>query len=282
MTRRTLRHYRDIGLFVPVESDADNGYHYYTMAQLPRLHRILALRELGFGLDQIQRMVDDVIAPGEVRDLMQRRKAEIERDLQRGRQSIRAIESRLQLLERGVADFEIVVKRLPSRAWYAATFRCKSLPHAKETFARVSRGLTERIDPALRAQFVSRMRSDAFEVSGMDIELGYLLEPGAEPAAETIAGLGFAPATLATVRTAATIVVAMTPDLWHVATTAIGQWLESNAYRITGMTREVWHELPGGDPTPVAELQWPVEPAEPSESRSMTDPPASGQVREGR
>ena len=33
VTRRTLRHYRDIGLFVPVESDADNGYHYYTGSQ---------------------------------------------------------------------------------------------------------------------------------------------------------------------------------------------------------------------------------------------------------
>ena len=264
MTRRTLRHYRDIGLFVPVESDADNGYHYYTMAQLPRLHRILALRELGFGLDQIQRMVDDTTAPGELRDLMQGRKAAIERDLQRGRQSIRAIESRLQLLEHGVADYEVVVKRLPSRSWYVATFRCESLPHAKETFARVVRGLTERIDPALRSRFVSRMRSDAFEVAGMDIELGYLLEPGAGPAAETIAGLRFSPATLAPVRAAATIVLAMTPDLWHLGTTAIGQWMESNSYRITGLTREVWHELPGsGDRPPVVELQWPVEPAEP-------------------
>jgi len=116
VTRRTLRHYREVGLFEPVLSDADNGYHYYTTAQLPRLNRILALRELGFGLDQIRRMVDDAIPVDKLRGLMRRRKAEIEQDLQRWQQSVREIESRLQLLERGVADYEIVVKRLPSRS----------------------------------------------------------------------------------------------------------------------------------------------------------------------
>ena len=40
VTRRTLRHYRDIGLFEPVEVGADSGYHYYTMEQLPQLQRI--------------------------------------------------------------------------------------------------------------------------------------------------------------------------------------------------------------------------------------------------
>ena len=125
------------------------------------------------------------------------------------------------------------------------------------------------------------MRSDAFDVGGMDIELRYLLEPGAELAAETTAGLGFAPATLSSVRTAATIVLAMTPDLWHLGTTATGQWMETNSYGITGMTREVWHELPGGDRTPVVDLQWPVE--RPNRRGPGRDrPPAPRQVRDGR
>ena len=53
VTSRTLRHYDEIGLLKPVRVDQFTGYRYYSVAQLPRLNRILALKDLGFSLDQI-------------------------------------------------------------------------------------------------------------------------------------------------------------------------------------------------------------------------------------
>src|SRR5437763_1190975 len=50
---RTLRHYDDLGLLVPQRVDPMTGYRSYDLGQLARLHRILALRDLGFALDQI-------------------------------------------------------------------------------------------------------------------------------------------------------------------------------------------------------------------------------------
>ncbi|MDQ2904187.1 MAG: MerR family transcriptional regulator [Ktedonobacteraceae bacterium] len=44
----TLRHYEKFGLLTPHTLDPDSGYRYYTLDQLARLHRILALKELGF------------------------------------------------------------------------------------------------------------------------------------------------------------------------------------------------------------------------------------------
>ena len=43
----TLRHYDEIGLLKPVTVDSFTGYRYYSVAQLPRLNRILALKDLG-------------------------------------------------------------------------------------------------------------------------------------------------------------------------------------------------------------------------------------------
>jgi len=52
----TLRHYEKSGLLKPLELDPDTGYRYYSLDQLPRLNRILALKELGFSLEQIAQL----------------------------------------------------------------------------------------------------------------------------------------------------------------------------------------------------------------------------------
>ena len=49
---KTLRYYDQIGLLKPDKIDAHTGYRYYSISQLRRLNRILALKDLGFSLDQ--------------------------------------------------------------------------------------------------------------------------------------------------------------------------------------------------------------------------------------
>src|SRR6516165_3613079 len=56
---RMLRHYDEIGLLRPKEVDPHSGYRSYEVAQLGRLHRLLALRDLGFSLEQIHDLLDD-------------------------------------------------------------------------------------------------------------------------------------------------------------------------------------------------------------------------------
>ena len=54
---RTLHHYDSIGLLKPA-SVTEAGYRLYGDAQLERLHLILAFREIGFPLKEIQAMLD--------------------------------------------------------------------------------------------------------------------------------------------------------------------------------------------------------------------------------
>lgn len=54
---RTLHFYDEIGLLPPAFCGA-NGYRYYQLPQLQRLQDILFFRELGFGLEQIQTLID--------------------------------------------------------------------------------------------------------------------------------------------------------------------------------------------------------------------------------
>lgn len=47
MTVKTLRHYDRLGLLRPAGVDPAAGYRHYSADQMPRLSRILALKEAG-------------------------------------------------------------------------------------------------------------------------------------------------------------------------------------------------------------------------------------------
>lgn len=57
-TSRTLRHYDAIGLLAP-SSTGPQGQRLYDSTALVRLQRILLLRDLGLGLDQVRRVLDE-------------------------------------------------------------------------------------------------------------------------------------------------------------------------------------------------------------------------------
>jgi DNA-binding transcriptional MerR regulator len=58
VTTKLLRFYDRLGLLTPAHVDPATGYRFYTADQLPRLNRILALKELGFSLDEITDLVE--------------------------------------------------------------------------------------------------------------------------------------------------------------------------------------------------------------------------------
>jgi len=93
---KMLRHYDEIDLLPPARVDQATGYRYYRAAQLPRLNRILLLRELGFGLDDIARLVDG--DDGELDAAYDQREAELRGLLGRTRAQLRAVQARRQML----------------------------------------------------------------------------------------------------------------------------------------------------------------------------------------
>ena len=79
----TLRYYDQVGLLKPVEVDRFTGYRYYSAEQLPRLHRILALKGLGFSLEQIGGVLAEGLSPEQMRGMLRLRHAQISQQLKR-------------------------------------------------------------------------------------------------------------------------------------------------------------------------------------------------------
>jgi len=54
VSARMLRHYDKCGLFRPAEIDRFTGYRMYSAEQIPLLMRIVELRDMGFGVEEIE------------------------------------------------------------------------------------------------------------------------------------------------------------------------------------------------------------------------------------
>lgn len=94
---RALHHYDHIGLLTP--RTGDNGYRYYSEADLLRLQHILFYRELGVPLADIARMLDDPAF--DARAVLVDLKRRVDGETHRLRQLSLTIERTLALVEAG-------------------------------------------------------------------------------------------------------------------------------------------------------------------------------------
>ena len=109
---KMLRHYAELGLLPAAWVDPLTDYRYYCADQLLRLHRILALKELGFSLAQVARLLDAELSTEQLRSLLLGRRSELEQHLQAARARLVSVEQRLLFLERdgGPPSYEVVVR----------------------------------------------------------------------------------------------------------------------------------------------------------------------------
>jgi len=73
---KTLRYYDEMGLLQPVQVDPFTGYRLYEYSQLSDLNRILALKDLGFSLEEIGRLLDDGLSVEQMRGMLKLRETE--------------------------------------------------------------------------------------------------------------------------------------------------------------------------------------------------------------
>lgn len=110
-----LRHYDAIGLLVPDRVDATSGYRSYSPEQLHLLNRLVALKDLGFTLDQVRGLLVDPPGPDELRGMLRLRRAELEEEARAVGTRLTAVESRLRMIEKeNTVSPDYVVKTLPA------------------------------------------------------------------------------------------------------------------------------------------------------------------------
>ena len=111
---RTLRHYGELGILEPAHVNPATGYRYYELRQLADLRRVLALRDLGIGLEQIRDLLgaDDGVSIDQLRGMLRLRQAETSASIDEQQHRLRRVAAQLAALERGdvMRTIDIAVK----------------------------------------------------------------------------------------------------------------------------------------------------------------------------
>src|SRR5512142_1406841 len=114
VSKRLLRYYDEIGLLKPVHIDKFTGYRYYSAEQLPRLNRILALKDLGLSLEQIACLLEQELPPAQLRGMLRLKQVEISERVEEEHARLRRVETRLRQIEEegDMPNYEVVIKKV--------------------------------------------------------------------------------------------------------------------------------------------------------------------------
>jgi len=117
---RMLRHYDEIGLLKPAEIDRFTGYRYYNPDQLPVIGRITALKDMGFQLADIVKILDVYDDRETLDDYFAMRQAELKEIAETAHYQMRLLDTaRKRLRKEQNMSYNVSIKTIPER--YAAT-----------------------------------------------------------------------------------------------------------------------------------------------------------------
>ncbi|WP_406146758.1 MerR family transcriptional regulator [Streptomyces sp. NBC_01012] len=260
VSARMLRHYDAIGLLRPDRTDPDTGYRYYGAAQLARLNRVIALKDLGFTLQQVRAVLDERVDADELRGMLRLRRAELEATMAAAAARLAQVEARLRSIESEghMPENDVIVKTVP--AVRIAELTATAGSYQPQDITPVIGPLYERLFTLLAAAGVSpsgpcvaRYEDDPAGDDAVTVHAGVTVEAPAGPLGDT----GFTAVELPAFE-AATIVHRGSMD--HVLATEqiLARWLDDHGRRPAGYAREVSLECPDDRAKWVTELQLPL------------------------
>ncbi len=253
----TLRYYDQRGLLTPARVDDDTGYRYYTADQLSRLHRILALKDLGFSLAQIARVLEADVPVAELRGMLRLKQAEAQRLIDGEQTRLAHIAARLRYLEQEEAlpAYDIVLKPVAPLLIASVRAAIPTVDDLGPLWGTLAAYLRDRDLPWAAPTLVVWHDTDG---RGPEIDA----EVATPLAAPTPSTRRVAVRTLPDVATMACAVhQGDYVGIAH-AYAALYAWLDANGYRRIGPERQLHVRYEdGGDPaTFVTEVQFPVSP----------------------
>jgi DNA-binding transcriptional MerR regulator len=256
---RMLRHYDAIGLLRPARVDQASGYRFYAAAQLTRLNRVIALKDLGFTLQQVQTILEERVRTDELHGMLRLRRAELEARMNADAARLTRVEARLRMIESEghMSASDVLIKPVPA-------VRVAELTGTAASFQPEDIGPV--ISP-LYPELDRRLATAGVTVTGPGIAYyedapdGTITVHACLPVAVAPRkDCDFAVVDLPAIESAATIVHRGSMDEVVATDQVLARWLDAHGYHATGYSRELYLDCPDDALDRwVTELQTPVE-----------------------
>lgn len=257
---KTLRYYDTIGLFCPAEVDRFTNYRYYSMTQLPRLYRILALKALGLSLEQIANLLDEDLPPEQIRGMLRLKQAELQEQIAAEQMRLAYVENKLMQIEMEgtMPDYEVVLKDVAEQRVAIARGVAPDIAQIGSSLNK----LFASVDAHLQSHDVQCVGYGTtlyydVEFDRVNIQVGAALPIAADTPLPEASGVA---SDVLPAQTMAMVVHHGSFDQLENAYDAVLKWIEQHNYRIIGPNREINLAFdPKGNPDDyVTEIQFPV------------------------
>ncbi len=261
---KTLRYYDEVGLLKPVQVDRFTGYRMYEYRQLVQLQRILALKDLGFSLEEIGQLLRENVTLEQMRGMLRLRRAEAQRKVQEETERLEHVEAWLRQIEEedSVSKYDVVIKRIEPFQVASVRGVVPSPSEPGELWEELGK-FFEKHPVQTSGPCLALYHDEEHKESDWDLE-------ACEPVQGDVKDWGRVKVrTLPAVETMACTLHHGPFTTINEAYVAIMKWIDANGYRVCGPAREVYvreaaHAAQGvsqTDPETVTEVQFPVEKA---------------------
>ena len=251
-----LRHYDAIGLLAPAEVDSRSGYRFYEADQLQRLNRLIALKELGFTLEQVQAILDEEVGIDELHGMLRMRRAQLAAQIAADGGRLARVEARLRVIESEgqMNTDDVLLKRV-------TPVRVAELSGVADGYG------PEHIGPVIQPLYEELgERAEALGIEPSGPPIAYYEATGDDGGSVLVhAGIPVVGngkrderlefAELPEIESAATLLHRGAMDDVEQTLQALAHWIEENGYRSLGFHREVYLECPAAREQWLTELQ---------------------------
>lgn len=173
---RMLRYYDEMGLLRPARTDRQTGYRFYGASQIPLADRIRMLRDLGFGVEEIRKVLGDW-SPDKLALLLQERRRSLEGEML---EKLARFDGALARLMGTVNPPELKIMSVP--AYHVFSLR-RVIPdyYSEGAIWKELAALAEEWAVPLDGRSFSIYHDPDYREENVDVELCALLKEGSSP-----------------------------------------------------------------------------------------------------
>ncbi len=240
---RMLRHYDDLDLFKPAYIDRFTDYRYYTIEQLPRLNRILALKDLGIPLEKIADLLQHDLPIVELQNLLRSQQIDLQAQIQVAQARMSRLSARLDQLEREgeTSTYDVIVKSVPT---YSIASIRQIVPFVAE-MPKYRCMAIEHLDLWMKTQNILPIGSEMvlyhaseYTETNIDMEFGILIPAPAKLIGANVQDRIIIRQLPAFPQVASVFHSGMIQDVTQ-AIVALFTWIDANGYITNGAIREI-------------------------------------------
>jgi len=252
VSARMLRYYEKCGLLVPAETDRFTGYRMYSAAQISTLSRIVQLRDMGFGVEEINELLPNFKNASIMQAALEKKSVEIHAAISDEQNKLEKIAAMCGTIKECVnMVFEVELKELEAQKIISLREKIAAYDKEGELWGKLGKFMAEN-SIACESGGYSIYHDEDYKETDVDVEIAVPVQSFGKSKDDFIF------TELDAIPTAATVRFSGPYEGYNEAIGKLATWIEKNGYEMDGLIRGRAIASPGDVSSPedyMTELQ---------------------------